>query len=106
MNLLNHLRFYWPLLMVAFYFLMYDKRIKAKIDLLLVATLMLFGLSRLMSVDLLPRLISILPLGQENMMSTITQLHWIFQVIAAIVGWLVLKRMASYFQLKQNRGDQ
>jgi hypothetical protein len=101
MSVFDYLRFYWPLLMVAFYLVVFGQRIKVKAQFFLFAALLLFGISKLMSTELLPLLVSVLPLGQENLMSKVSQLHWIFQAIAAIVGWFATTRLARYFQLNR-----
>ena len=93
MSPLDYLLFYWPVLMVAAFVGICGQRIKSKTEFSILAILVLFGISKLMSTDLVPRLAGVLLTDQKHLMTQILQWHWFFQCVAAIGGWFAMNRL-------------
>lgn len=93
MLFLDHIRFHWPLLMMLAFLLVGGDRIKAKFEFFIFGALVLYGISRLASGDVLPSLIGLLPnsVGLPNI--NFEMLHWIFQAGAAMCGVFALVRL-------------
>lgn len=98
MILFEYLRFYWPILMIGAFLLFGGQRVNNKVRFGLYGTLVLFGISRLVAVDLLPTIIGLIP-GQ-TIVSQIVTVHWIFQFGAAICGVYALLGLEKVFSVR------
>jgi hypothetical protein len=98
MILFEYLRFYWPMLMIGVFVLFGGQRVNDKGRFCLYGTLVLFGISRLVSADLLPTIVGLIP-GQP-IVSRIVTVHWIFQFGAAICGVYALLGLEKVFSVR------
>lgn len=90
MTAIDYVRFYWPVGMVVVFLWVLHQRIKAQAEFCLFATLTLFGISRLMSSDVVPLLVGLLDPSSKRLMSTIMQMHYVGQIIAATCGFFAV----------------
>jgi hypothetical protein len=97
MSVLDYSRFFWPIAMAVVFLWMFNKRIKAKAEFCIFATLILFGISRLVSTDILPFVVGSLDLPLKNLMRNILRFHYFGQIAAAIIGWFVVLWLSKRF---------
>lgn len=90
MLLVDHLRFHWPVLMVLAFLLLGGERIKAKVEFCAFGALVLYGISRLVSADLLPTVVGLWPNSISIPGLNFELLHGIFQIGAAMCGVFAL----------------
>jgi hypothetical protein len=101
MLLLNLLCFHWPLLMVAVFVLAGGGWIQDKGRFCIYGVLTLYGISRLISADVLPTVVGLLPNPRMVFVSDFETLHWIFQFGAAVCGVYALLGLEKLFQMKR-----
>lgn len=82
MMLLHLLCFFWPPVIAIAFLGFFSKRIKSQGAFFVFATLVLFGMSRLISTEIVPLLVGFMP----NLipMNSIRGIHWLGQIVAAL----------------------
>lgn len=106
--ILHFLRFYWPIVFALIFACLYRNRIKHKGEFFVFSTLVLFGISRLIAIDIGPRLIGLFiqssdgkvtPETMGSVLRIASDMHIAGQIVAAVIGIFAVNWLARrYFE--------
>ena len=100
--LIHFLCFFWPPVMSAAFLVYFSKRIKSQAAFFVFATLVLFGISRLVSTEVVPLIVGLMPTETAvDVVDSINQIHGVGQMFAALAGWIALRSLSSYFAFRR-----
>ena len=97
MSAFEYLRFYWPVGMVLVFLWLHYQSITHRGEFLVIAALTLFGVSRVMSSDVVPFFAVWLDPAPNILLRRVMQLHYAGQLIAAMSGACAVHRLAQRY---------